>query len=140
MPLIPILTSDISENGVASTDSSFGAGYEAFRVFDGIPSSIWSSANGQTVAYIQYEFNDTHRINEIEHSPRPDTTAQIPPHIEVLLKINGQWVSHMNVTPEKISSNQKIKLPSPVSNVQGVRLVCTGSNVYSFSEIQVYGF
>lgn len=140
MPLIPSLASDIGENGVASTDSSFGSGYEAFRAFDGIPSTIWSSANAQAVAYIQYEFNEPHRINEIEHSPRPDTTAQIPPNIEVLLKINGQWVSHMSVKPETTASSQKIKLPSPVSNVQGVRLVCTGSNVYSFSEIQVYGF
>lgn len=56
----PIMTSNISENGIVTFSSSYGANYDGYRAFDNVLSTSWQASKSQASenAWIQYKFTD----------------------------------------------------------------------------------
>jgi hypothetical protein len=57
--IIPFMTSNSAPSGTASTNNSFGGGYEPFKAFDGSVSGAsnhWLTQNNPTLPWLEYEF------------------------------------------------------------------------------------
>lgn len=60
----PTMTSNTAPSGIASVSSSYGGGYEAYKVFDKTITSSWQTPSGTTTGWLQYQFPTAKRITK----------------------------------------------------------------------------
>ncbi|XXF78815.1 SBBP repeat-containing protein [Myxococcaceae bacterium GXIMD 01537] len=54
MNLVPAMTSATTPGGVVDSSGAYSSDYEAWKAFDGSPTSMWISPSGQTPAVLSY--------------------------------------------------------------------------------------
>jgi hypothetical protein len=59
--LVPVMTSNTTPGGIVSRSGVFSSSYEAWQAFDSNTSSMWISQQGQTPAWLGYEWLDAPR-------------------------------------------------------------------------------
>lgn len=77
--IIPTMTSYNTPSGVASADTEYSAGYEAWRAFDGGSTDYWHSDTSSPPHWIQYQFDTAVTVRSFSissHGNEPPTSFE----------------------------------------------------------------
>jgi len=134
---IPTMTSDTTPSGVASADSTYGTGFEAYRAMDdSLSGNTWSAAFTSYPHWLQYQFATSKIVTKYSVTCHASNSIWSPTSWKIQGSNNGtDWtdLDTQNVTWGAAGETKMFNISNPSSNIY-YRLYCTAGG--SGSQIQ----
>lgn len=106
---VPNMTSNTAPSGTVSSSGDFGAGYEAFRVFDGKSIHLngsWISSSGAFPKWISYRFPSPKKIEQVKIKASVDSSNITAGYSIKSFTIEGKNSADVNWNTLKTSTNE----------------------------------